>query len=426
MGTVERTAAVMLLAGGVGSRLNILGQSRAKPAIPFGGHYRIIDFTLSNIMNSGLTGVGILTQYKPYSLMAHIGTGRAWDFIGHGREARILPPHTGERESDWYKGTADAVWQNWPYIEAHPARLVLIVSGDHIYHMDYSRIIQFHLARGAAVTIAAMVIDPSECRHFGMIHTDEQGRITRFEEKPDVTESRLASMGVYVFDRQVLHALLEAVVKPRLGFDFGKDIVPRALEDHALYAFPFEGYWRDVGTIQSYFDANVDLLTPSSGLDIDRWRVYTNPEDRGYQDRPPAHIHRTAKIETSLISCGARVRGTVVESLLSPGVVVEEGAEVRHSIVLHDTTIGRGSTVDRCIIDKDVTVMDGAMVGDGDDTTQDPLHPTHVDTGITLVGKGALVPPGTRIGRNCVIRPRARETDYPMPDIPSGETIGQE
>jgi glucose-1-phosphate adenylyltransferase len=286
--------------------------------------------------------------------------------------------------------------------------------------------IRFHDEHAAHITVAAMVVDPRECRQFGMIHTDDSHRIVRFEEKPARTESRLASMGVYLFDREALKAELESIVKPKKGFDFGKDVLPHALERYRAVAYPFEGYWRDVGTIKAYFDAHMDLLDPESGLELEAWRVYTNPEDRGLQDRPPARLLSGAEVASSLLSRGCVVNGLVERAILSPGVVVEEGAIVRDSIVLHDTRIETAAVIAHCIVDKDVTIGRGARVGHGRRAPPNRLFPTHLDCGITVVGKGAVVPPKTFVGRNCIVRPGARAVDFPGPRVASGETVGPE
>jgi glucose-1-phosphate adenylyltransferase len=413
----------LLLAGGVGSRLNILGAARAKPAIPFAGMYRIIDFTLSSAMTSGITNVGVLTQYKPFSLMAHIGTGASWDFIGRNRGLRILPPHTREKDHDWYRGTADAVWQNWGYVNSFCSTTVLILSGDHIYSMDYSRMLRFHREKKADLTLAVMPIEPSECRHFGMVHVDGTGRIVGFEEKPARSESRLASMGVYAFATGVLGEELATVVHKGRGRDFGKDVIPGMLSRRSLYAYRFDGYWRDVGTIRAYWDAHMDLLDPRSGLDLASWSVFTNPDDRSCQDRPPARVGAAARLDAALVSRGCTIEGTVTRSVLSPGVVVEKGAIVRRSVILHDTRIGPGAVVDFAIVDKDVAVGRGARVGHGRDAPPNERHPDHLDCGIALVGKAAEIPAGIVIGRNCIIRPGAHRRHFPARAVAAGSTV---
>ena len=414
---------VMLLAGGVGSRLNVLGQSRAKPAIPFAGMYRIIDFTLSNVMNSGLTNVGVLTQYKPFSLMAHIGTGASWDFIGRNRVARILPPHTRERDNEWYRGTADAVLQNWNYVEGFGSQTTLILSGDHIYSMDYSRMIDYHVKNKADLTLAVMPIDPKECRHFGMVHVHKNGEIERFEEKPAQTETKMASMGVYVFSTNVLGEELRAM-KEAGGVDFGKHVIPGMLGRKKLFAYRFSGYWRDVGTIKAYWDAHMDLFS-AKDVDLESWRVFTNPDDRFYQDRPPAKVVGSAKLDNAIVCRGATVQGSVSRSVLGPGVIVEKGAVIRRSVILHDTVIGAGAVVDYSVVDKDVVVGPGARIGQGSETPANLHFPDHLDaeSGVTLIGKGAHIPGNITIGRNCIVKPGARKSDFDGAEVVSGATV---
>ncbi len=395
----------MLLAGGSGTRLNILSSWRAKPAVPFGGNYRIIDFTLSNVMHSGLSRVGLLTQYKPFSLMDHVRGGEPWDLIGRERGIKILPPYTGEKESDWYKGTADAVWQNLWFMEDYRPERVLILSGDHIYKMDYEALIATHEARGAECTIAAMEVPWEETSRFGVMTCDEEGWITGFVEKQANAPSNLASMGIYVFNYPTLVEELKAVVGTRQGFDFGQDVIPHMLRRRALLAYPFCGYWRDVGTIKSYHDANMDCLDPASGLDLRAWDVCTNPDQIGRGDRPPVRIGAHGRLDDALVAAGCVIDGEVVHSVLFPGVRVAAGARVVDSILLNDCRIGRDCLVSRSILDKEVTVGDGARIGEGRWSVPNRRFPSHLDSGITVVGKQAVLPRGCRIGTNCLILP---------------------
>ncbi len=418
MPTSDRALA-LLLAGGVGSRLNILVQSRAKPAVRFAGIYRIIDFTLSNVMNSGITRVGVMTQYKPLSLMRHIGTGEAWDFTGRSRGAEILPPRTGSKDSDWYKGTADAVRQNIDFITAHPSREVLVLSGDHIYQMDYDAMIHFHRHKRADVTVAMMVVPRDQIHQFGAGITDDEGRIVDWEEKPKEPKTNLASMGIYVFDADYL---LDLLAEDRNEVDFGMHLLPRAIARDRVYAYPFYGYWRDVGTIQAYWEANMDVLDPASGLDPEGWGVRPNPyaDPRSY-DQPPARYHAGCRVRDSLIAAGCVIEGTVERSILSPGVRVAKGAVVRNSIVGDDTVIGPGATVDLAILDKEVQVESGARIGAGPaEAPANRRHPTHLYTGISLIGKAAVIPAGCTIGRNCIVHPGVTEL---AGDVASGETV---
>lgn len=413
---------VLLLAGGVGSRLNLLVESRAKPAVPFAGLYRIIDFSLSNVMNSGLTRVGVLTQYKPLSLMRHLGLGEAWDLTGRSRGVKILPPRTGFRDSDWYQGTADAVRQNLDFLEANPADEVLILSGDHIYNMDFHAMLEYHRFKRADVTVAMMVVPKSEIHQFGAGIIDRDNRIIDWEEKPEQPRTNLASMGIYVFDRDYL---LETLAHDREEVDFGNHILPRAMAQNNVFAYPFYGFWRDVGTIQAYWEANMELLHSRSGLSPEQWGVRTNVEAEGrLGDRAPAAYGGEAVVQSSMISAGCKIRGTVVNSILAPGVVVERGAEVRDSILFADCVVGQDARVDLAIFDKRVKVGVEAVVGHGKrDAQVSKRYPTHLYTGITLVGKEAVIPAGLVVGRNCIIGAKKVENEYPGTVISDGESV---
>ncbi len=412
---------VLLLAGGVGSRLNILVQNRAKPAVPFGGLYRIIDFSLSNVMNSGLTQVGVLTQYKPLSLMNHLGTGAAWDLAGRSRGVKILPPRTGSQDSDWYKGTADAVRQNIDFIKAHPSREVLILSGDHIYQMDFDQMIQAHREKKADITIGMMVVPKEEIHQFGTGITDGEGRIVEWEEKPKLPRTDLASMGIYVFDTQYLLALL---AENREEVDFGMHLIPKAIQRDNVYAFRFNSYWRDVGTIQAYWQANMDILRPDSGISPEAWGIRPNVEAGGRMaDRCPARFGASCRVENSMISAGCVIHGEVVNSVLSPGVKVAKGAVVRDSVLIDDCEVGAGALVDLVIMDKRVRIGRNAVVGTGDKQQVNAEFPSHLYTGITLLGNGATVPDGAVIGRNCIVNSMRQAHDFPSLHIPSGATV---
>ncbi len=417
-----KEALVLLLAGGVGSRLNILVQSRAKPAVPFGGIYRIIDFSMSNVVNSGLKKVGVLTQYKPLSLMSHLGSGEAWDLTGRSRGVKILPPRTGSKESDWYKGTADAIRRNIDFIESNPTDEVLILSGDHIYHMDFDVMIEYHRSKKADVTVAMMVVPKSQMHQFGSGITDEHNRIIDWEEKPKNSRTNLASMGIYVFDRQYL---LNALVRDKNGVDFGIHILPHAIAHDNTFAYPFYGYWRDVGTIQAYWEANMDIIKKESGISPEKWQIRTNVEADGRSaDRPPARFGAEAQMQCSLISSGCNIQGTVINSVLSPGVVVEKGAIVRNSILFSDCVVKRRAVVDLAIFDKNVQIGEWALVGTGSNhATPNRQHPKHLYTGITLLGKAAEVPAGMKIGRNCIVNSYCRQQAFPAEEIGDGESL---
>lgn len=420
--SAKKEALVLLLAGGVGSRLNILVQSRAKPAVPFAGHYRIIDFSLSNVMNSGLTKVGVLTQYKPLSLMRHLGMGEAWDFTGRSRGVKILPPHTGFKDSDWYKGTADAVRQNIDFLEKNPADEVVLLSGDHIYNMDFHAMLEYHRFKQADVTIGMMVVPMSEIHQFGAGIIDDENRIIDWAEKPENPKTNLASMGIYVFDYKYL---LDSLYKDRDEVDFGMHILPRAIDNDNVFAYPFYGYWRDVGTIQSYWEANMDVIRHESSISPAEWGIRTNIEADGRPaDRPPARFGNDAIISCSMISAGCIVRGTVQNSVLAPGVVVEEGAVVRDSILFADCVVGKNSMVDLAICDKRVQISGDSVVGSGNNHDFPNIQqPTHLYTGISLIGKEAIIPSGVSIGRNCIINSHTNEDAYPTREIADGETL---
>lgn len=414
---------VMILAGGQGERLSILSRQRAKPAVPFAGKYRIIDFALSNCVNSGYYTIGVLTQYRPHSLNDHIGIGRPWDLDRATGGVRLLQPYLGRARSDWYRGTADAIYHNLFFVDNRQFTDVLILSGDHVYAMDYRPMVQFHRERGADVTVAVQPVPWEETSRFGVMTCDDDERIVDFQEKPAEARSNLASMGIYVFRKETLIETLRDDETPSQAMiDFGKDVIPWLIARGNVYAYRFEGYWQDVGTIQSYWDANMELLREPTPLNLydAEWRIHTRSEER-----PPAKLLDSATVHNSLISHGCFIRGTVEHSVLSPGVVVREGAIVRDSVIMTDSYISAGAVVDRCIIDKEVVIGPGARVGVGDDDTPNWLEPERLNTGITLVGRNARVPADVTIGRNVLIAPNIKEQDFTSSAIPSGESVDQ-
>jgi glucose-1-phosphate adenylyltransferase len=415
---------VLLLAGGVGSRLNILVQTRAKPAVPFGGIYRIIDFSLSNVMNSGFSQVGVLTQYKPLSLMRHVGTGDPWDFSGRTRGVKILPPSTGAKDSDWYRGTADAVRQNIDFIKSHPAKEIIILSGDHIYQMELDDMLAFHRRKKADVTIGMMIVPMEQIHQFGTGITNDEGRIIEWEEKPEVPRTDLASMGIYVFDTAYL---LNLLAEDREEIDFGMHIIPRAIIRDNVFAYPFRGYWRDVGTIQAYWEANMDILAESPEISPEIWGIRPNSIPSGRNsDRSPARFMSGCRVNGSMISAGCVIKGEVINSVLSPGVIVEKNAVVKDSIILDDGIIEEGAVVDLSILDKRTRIGKGAQVGCGNDKEiVNEKFPKHLYTGISLLGKEVEVPANTVIGRNCIIQPWCKSKDFPTSRIESGQTVGK-
>jgi glucose-1-phosphate adenylyltransferase len=410
----------LILAGGEGERLSILSQLRAKPGVPFGGKYRIIDFALSNAVNSGLTDVGILTQYAPRSLMDHIGVGRPWDLDRSHGGVTLLQPYIGRgRARDWYRGTADAVLQNLEFLDGRNPELVLVLAGDHVYKMDYRPFLDFHREKRAEVTCAVRTVPPGEAHRFGILAVDAHGLVTDFIEKPARPPSNLVSMGVYVFSWPLLRELLTPE-----RTDFGRHILPAMVaEGRGVYAYEFAGYWQDVGTIESYWQASLDLLseTPEIELNDLGWLIYTKSEER-----PPARIGPEAAVARSMVSHGCVIDGRVEHSILSPGVRVELGAVVRDSIVMFDARIGPGATLDRVIVDKESYVGADALVGHGDDLRPNRDEPERLSAGITLVGKRARIPRGVQIGRNCRIDPGVTERDFGRRRrIASGQTVGR-
>ncbi len=422
-----RDTIAMILAGGQGSRLTIFSSARAKPAVPFGGIYRIIDFSLSNVMHARINVVGVLTQYRPSSLMDHLKSGTPWDLIGRKHEIKVLPPYTGTHSSDWYKGTADAIYQNLWYIKRYNPQNVLLLSGDHIYSMDYWKMIKYHQEKEADLTIATMHVPLNEANRFGIMTVNAENRIVRFHEKPKQPESTLASMGVYVFNAEVLIEKLEADAKnPASRHDFGGNIIPDMITECQVYNYVFEGYWRDVGTVQSYLDANMDMLDRQSGLDIASWGVRTNLEERNVADRPPAKCLANAEVANAVVSRGCVINGTVEHSILSPGVVVEDGAIVRNSVIMHDCRIGKQAVVENVVSDKDVNFGKGCQVGVSGENVPNQDFPKYLTTGITILGKGAMVPPNTVVEKNCVIYPRVTAEHYAGNLISSGQSAGHE
>lgn len=415
---MNKDTIALLLAGGVGSRLNILAGHRAKPAIPFAAIYRIIDFTLSNIALSDIEVVGVLTQYKPLSLMEHIDNGRPWDLAGRTRQVEILPPKTGEESSDWYKGTSDAVYQNLGFIETYSPNVVLVVSGDHIYHMNYKEIIRFHRAHKAAATVCLIEVPRQTAHHFGIAEVNAESVITQWIEKPKKPRSNLASMGIYLFDADILTQSLRRIAREK-GTDFAKHVIPYMIKNCRVCGYRFEGYWRDVGTIDAYWRANMDVFNTRSGLDITGWSVRTNQSIKGeIGDRPPSYIGKKARIARSLFGRGCVIEGTVTNSVLSPGVRVGAGAVVTDSIVFHSTVIETHAMIENSIIDKEVSIASNAHIGQGA-PTKNKRFPDHLSSGLTVIGKRANIKHRLTIGKNCIVLPEHTVTR----NVPSGDTV---
>ena len=390
---VRKEMIAMLLAGGQGSRLGVLTSDVAKPAVSFGGKYRIIDFPLSNCINSGIDTVGVLTQYQPLVLNSHIGIGIPWDLDRNNGGVTVLPPYEKSDTSEWYSGTANAIYQNLKYMESYHPEYVLILSGDHIYKMDYEAMLDFHKQNNADVTIAVLPVPMEEASRFGIVITDEDSRITEFEEKPEKPRSNLASMGIYIFSWEVLKESLIAM-SSQSNCDFGKHIIPYCHEHQKrLFAYEFNGYWKDVGTITSLWQANMEVLDPShSGINLfdENWKIYSRNSGK-----PCQRIGNDATIVNSMISEGCRVDGTVNNSILFPGVVVEKGATVEAAVVMGGTVIKAGASVKHCIVAENVTIEEGATVGAMPEGGLNIAEPGDVATvgSDVVIGKGATVGP---------------------------------
>lgn len=391
---MEKTEIVaMVLAGGQGSRLGVLTNNLAKPAVPFGGKFRIIDFSLSNCTNSDIENVGVLIQYNPLILNCTIGIGAPWDLDRKNGGVRVLPPYVKKEGGEWYKGTANAIYQNMDYIEQFNPEDVLILSGDHVYKMDYRLMHKYHRERGADITIAVIEVPWSEASRFGIMNTNEDGRIVEFEEKPDQPKSNLASMGIYIFNRQVLKKyLIEDEKDPNSSKDFGKDVIPKMLQDgRRMMAYRFTGYWKDVGTIDSLWEANMDLLTdePQLHLHDPEWPIYSES-----LDQPPHYIAADAKVTGSLINEGCQVFGEVERSVVFPGVVIGKGSVIKNSVIMPNVKIGQNVKVDQAIIGGETVVGNDCQMGWENGTD---------DTRVTLIGENSFISDKTVISRNQIV-----------------------
>ena len=409
----------MLLAGGQGSRLGVLTQKVAKPAVSFGGKYRIIDFPLSNCINSGVDTVGVLTQYQPLRLNAHIGIGIPWDLDRNVGGVTVLPPYERSKGSDWYTGTANAIYQNLEYMETYNPEYVLILSGDHIYKMDYEVMLEYHKANNADVTIAAMQVPMEEASRFGIVITDDNNRITEFEEKPANPRSNLASMGIYIFTWSVLR---EALItnKDIPNCDFGMHVIPYCHKrGDRVFCYEFNGYWKDVGTLHSYWEANMELIDiiPEFNLYEEYWKIYTKSDII-----PPQFISEQSKIERSIIGEGTEVYGEVINSVIGAGVTIGEGAVIRDSIIMKGTTIGAGTVVDKAIVAEDVTIGENAEVGVGE-YAESKYDKKVYQFDLVTIGERSVIPDGVKIGRNTAISGVTTAEDYHGGELESGDYI---
>ena len=416
---IKKEIIAMLLAGGQGSRLGVLTSKMAKPAVAFGGKYRIIDFPLSNCINSGIDTVGVLTQYQPLRLNTHIGIGIPWDLDRNVGGVTVLPPYEKSTNSEWYTGTANAIYQNLEYMEQYNPDYVLILSGDHIYKMDYKIMLDYHKANNADITIAAMPVPIEEAKRFGIVVTDDDNRITEFEEKPENPKSNLASMGIYIFSWKVLKNALIAL-KDQNECDFGKHVIPYCFENNKrLFAYEYNGYWKDVGTLNSYWEANMELIDiiPVFNLYEEFWKIYTRTDAI-----PPQYISSDAFIEKSIIGDGSEIYGKVYNSVIGSGVVIEEGAVVRDSIIMQDTVIGKNTSVEKAIIAEEVVIGDNVEIGVGEEA-ENVLKPKIYNSGLVTIGECTVIPDGVKIGKNTAVSGETKPEDYPNGELVGGGVI---
>lgn len=416
---IKKEMIAMLLAGGQGSRLGVLTQKVAKPAVSFGGKYRIIDFPLSNCINSGVDTVGVLTQYQPLRLNTHIGIGIPWDLDRNVGGVTILPPYEKSMGSDWYTGTANAIYQNLEYMETYNPDYVLILSGDHIYKMDYEVMLEYHKANNADVTIACMPVPIEEASRFGIVITDDNNRISEFEEKPANPRSNLASMGIYIFSWPALKEALIAMSEEP-GCDFGKHVIPYCHEKgERIFAYEYNGYWKDVGTLGSYWEANMELIDiiPEFNLYEEYWKIYTKSDII-----PPQFVAADAVIEKSIIGEGTEIYGEVHNSVIGAGVTIEAGAVIRDSIVMRDCVIGAGTTVTKAIVAEDTKVGANAVIGTGE-YAPSKYDPKVYQFDLVTIGEHSVIPDNVKIGKNTAISGVTTAEDYKDGELASGDYI---
>lgn len=416
---IKKEMIAMLLAGGQGSRLGILTSKVAKPAVSFGGKYRIIDFPLSNCINSGIDTVGVLTQYQPLRLNTHIGIGIPWDLDRNIGGVTVLPPYERSGNSEWYTGTANAIYQNINYMEMFNPDYVLILSGDHIYKMDYEVMLDFHKANNADVTIAAMPVPYEEARRFGIVITDENRKITEFEEKPDNPRSNLASMGIYIFNWKTLkEALIEKSEQPAL--DFGKHIIPHCHENGGrLFAYEYNGYWKDVGTLNSYWEANMELIDiiPEFNLYEEYWKIYTKSEML-----PPQYISGDSVVEKSIIGEGTNIYGKVYNSVIGCGVTIGKDTVIRDSIIMNEVVIKEGCVLNKAIVAENTVINDSVTLGAGEEA-ENETDPHIYTNGIVTIGENTVIPEGVTIGKNSIVSGITEASDYEKGMLGSGKTL---
>lgn len=416
---MKKEMIAMLLAGGQGSRLGVLTAKVAKPAVAFGGKYRIIDFPLSNCINSGIDTVGVLTQYQPLRLNTHIGIGIPWDLDRNVGGVSILPPYEKSSNSEWYTGTANAIYQNLDYMEQFNPDYVLILSGDHIYKMDYEVMLDFHKANKADITIAAMPVPIEEASRFGIVVTDSESKINEFEEKPEHPSSNLASMGIYIFNWSVLKEALIRL-KDQPNCDFGKHIIPYChSKGDRLFAYEYNGYWKDVGTLSSYWEANMELIDiiPEFNLYEEFWRIYTKGDVI-----PPQYISADAVVDKCIIGEGTEIYGEVHNSVIGPNVIIGKGSVIRDSIIMKNTAVGENVVMDKAIVAEDVVIGNNVVIGCGEEVPN-VLKPAVYSFGLVAIGENSVIPDSVKIGKNTAIAGVTTKEDYPDGELAAGQVI---
>lgn len=416
---VKKEMIAMLLAGGQGSRLGVLTSQTAKPAVSFGGKYRIIDFPLSNCINSGVDTVGVMTQYMPLKLNQHVGIGIPWDLDRNVGGVTVLPPYEKKGRSSYFAGTADAIYQNLEYMDSYNPDYVLILSGDHIYKMDYELMLENHKQAGAQISIAAMEVPMEEASRFGIVVTDENNVIVEFQEKPEQPKSNKASMGIYIFDYKVLkNALLECSHIDNL--DFGMHVIPYCFENgNKICAYEFQGYWKDVGTLNSFWEANMDLISliPEFNLYEEYWRVYTKNESI-----PPMYIGKNGKVSGSIVGDETEIYGSVENSVIGSDVIIGEGAVVKDSIIMNHTRIGDNAVINKAVIAENVEIEDKVELGVFEEA-ENTVAPHIYNHGLVAVGQDSYIPYKVKVGKNVAIFGKTTPEDYPGRVLASGETL---
>lgn len=418
---MPRTIA-MILAGGRVDDLSVLTLKRPKSAVPFGGIYRIIDFPLTNLMRSGIDQIGILSQYRLGSLMDHVGLGGPWDLQGRRRGVRILPPYMiAEGGADWYRGTADAVYQNCDFVKSLKSDTTVVLSGDHVYRMDYRPLLRFHEEKKADLTMAFKPVDPKAASRFGIATLAADGKITSYDEKPKKPRGNLASLTIYVFRTEALLAQLDENFKTGKYFHFYDQIIPKMIKQDRVFGYVFDGYWQYSRTIDEYFGANMDLIAEPSAIDLAAWQIRTNPSSISGGELVPARFLKGSAVTSSIVPGGCRIEGEVISSVLSPNVVLKKGARVVNSIIMHDTEIGEGAVVENTILDKQVKVGAGARIGIGDASVPNREIPHSLSRGVTVVGRETVIQPRARVGTNCLVHPDL--DGLPRASVADGATV---